>query len=89
MQRYFAKNKIGDKFILDSGDIHHISNVMRMKNGEFIEVVYNSILYKCKVFLEDSVSIVYDSVLDSNVNDKNRFFGNFFIGVKNRWDKNH
>ena len=71
MQRYFAKNKIGDKFVLDNGDIHHISNVMRMKNGEFIEVVYNSILYKCKVLFSDGLEVLYDSVLDDkNVSDK-------------------
>lgn len=71
VQRYFAKNKIGDKFVLDDGDIHHISNVMRMKNGEFIEVVYNSILYKCKVLFSDGLEVVYDSILDDkNVNDK-------------------
>lgn len=71
VQRYFAKNKIGDKFILDSGDIHHISNVMRMKNGEFIEVVYNSILYKCKVLFSDGLEVLYDSILDDkNVSDK-------------------
>lgn len=66
MQRYFAKNKVGNKFILDDGDIHHISNVMRMKNGEFIEVVYDSVLYKCKVDFSESLDIVYDSVLDDN-----------------------
>ncbi len=67
MQRYFALNKKNDLFVLDNGDIHHILNVMRMKNGDFVEVVYNEVLYKCKVVINDSLSIVFDSVLNSNV----------------------
>lgn len=66
MQRYFAKDKKSDIFILDDGDIHHILNVMRMKNGEFIEVVFSKVLYKCKVLIGDSVSIIYDSILSSD-----------------------
>lgn len=64
VQRYFAKSREGNFFILDDGDIHHITNVMRMSDGDFVEVVYNSILYKCKVSLDKSLSIVYDSILD-------------------------
>ena len=63
MQRYFAVDKKNDLFILDSGDLHHISNVMRMKNGDFIEVVFDKVLYKCKVLFDNNVSIVYDSIL--------------------------
>ena len=66
MQRYFAKGKNNNLFILDGSDIHHICNVMRMKNGEFIEVVYDEILYKCKVSFDDGVNIVYDSILEQN-----------------------
>ena len=39
MQRYFAK-EYKDKLILNDSDIHHIKNVMRMKIGDLIEVVY-------------------------------------------------
>lgn len=66
MQRYFAVNKKDNLFILDSSDLHHISNVMRMKNGDFVEVVYDKVLYKCKVEFGDSISIVYDSLLPGN-----------------------
>lgn len=49
MQRYFAENKIDNKFILSDSDIHHIKNVMRMdENGE-IEVVYDTIPYLCSI----------------------------------------
>ena len=49
MQRYFAKGKKESLFILEQSDIHHIKNVMRMKIGDTIEVVYEKKLYKCKV----------------------------------------
>lgn len=66
MQRYFAVDKKNDLFILDSGDLHHISNVMRMKSGDFIEVVFDKVLYKCKVLFDNNISIVYDSILPGN-----------------------
>ena len=44
MQRYFAKN---EKLELEDGDYHHIKNVMRMKKGDKIEVVFNNIIYGC------------------------------------------
>ena len=46
MQRYFAVDKQGNKIILSDDDNHHIKRVMRMKNNEYIETVYNGILYK-------------------------------------------
>ena len=63
MQRYFAVDKRDNLFILEDSDLHHISNVMRMKNGEFIEVVFDKVLYRCKVVFDSSISIVYDSIL--------------------------
>ena len=69
MQRYFAKDKIDDRFVLDDGDIHHICNVMRMKNNECIEVVYDNVLYRCKVLLDDGFCVLLDGVLDSSSND--------------------
>ena len=46
MQRYFA---LDEKLTLDKSDYHHIKNVMRMKKDDIIEVVYENIIYKCKV----------------------------------------
>lgn len=45
MQRYFAKDLKQDIFLLDEKDYHHIKNVMRMKEAEKIEVVYENTLY--------------------------------------------
>jgi 16S rRNA (uracil1498-N3)-methyltransferase len=66
MQRYFAVDKKDNLFILDTSDLHHISNVMRMKDGDFIEVVFDKVLYRCKVVFDDGISIVLDSILDGN-----------------------
>jgi len=69
MQRYFASSRNGDCFFLRDGDLHHISNVMRMKSGDFVEVVFENVLYKCKVLIGNSVDIVFDSIIDSGEND--------------------
>ena len=67
MQRYFAKEKKDNLFILEDSDIHHICNVMRMKDGDFIEVVFDGILYRCKVNMTDKIFISYDSIMDNAV----------------------
>lgn len=48
MQRYFA-NIIDNKVILDDGDVHHLLNVMRAKEGTEIEIVSNNKAYLCEV----------------------------------------
>lgn len=49
MQRYFAKNIIEDKVVLYDSDIHHIKNVMRMKENDLIEVAFNQKVYTCQL----------------------------------------
>lgn len=44
MQRYFAIDK---KLTLNDSDLHHIKNVMRMKTGDKIEVVFEDVIYDC------------------------------------------
>lgn len=63
MQRYFAKD-YKDKLILGDSDIHHIKNVMRMKIGESIEVVYDNKIYICKIDSLDPVELNIESVND-------------------------
>lgn len=46
MQQYFAKNK---NLELEESDYHHIKNVMRMKVGDVIKVVYDSVIYDCEL----------------------------------------
>ena len=46
MQQYFAKN---EKLELEESDYHHIKNVMRMKKNDVIKVVYDGVLYDCRL----------------------------------------
>lgn len=62
MQRYFAKD-YKDKLILGDSDIHHIRNVMRMKIGESIEVVYDNKLYVCKIDSIDPIELNIESIV--------------------------
>lgn len=45
MQRYFAISKNEENFLLRESDIHHIKKVMRLKNNDLIEVVFENRLY--------------------------------------------
>lgn len=45
MQRYFASSLKDDNFILNDSDLYHIKVVMRMKENDLIEVVYDNQLY--------------------------------------------
>ena len=49
MQRYFAKAKEGDNFVLYDNDYHHIKNVMRMQINDQIEVIYDHMTYICSI----------------------------------------
>lgn len=49
MQRYFVKEKQGNFLILENSDVHHIKNVMRYKEGDKIECVYEENLYHCEI----------------------------------------
>ena len=62
MQRYFAKD-YKDKLILGESDIHHIKNVMRMKIGESIEVVYDNKLYICKINSIDPIELNIENIV--------------------------
>ena len=66
MQRYFAK-EFNDKLMLEDNDIHHIKNVMRMKIGDTIEVVYDNKVYICKINNIEPLDLSIDKIiLDEN-----------------------
>ena len=48
MQRYFAKI-INNNVQLSPDDLHHITHVMRMRVGDFFEVVDDQKLYVCEI----------------------------------------
>ena len=73
MQRYFAKSKDSNQFILEDTDYHHIKNVMRNHIGDQIEVVYDTVVYICKitnlnpVTLEITDTLIQNSEMNINV----------------------
>lgn len=52
MQRYFSNSKENNKLFLINDDIYHITRVMRMKDNDKIEVIYDSELYICNINIE-------------------------------------
>ena len=66
MQRYFVKEKIDDKFILEQSDIHHIKNVMRNKENDKIEVVYNKKTFICNIDNINDCSLSIVEELEEN-----------------------
>lgn len=67
MQRYFVKEKDNDNFILTDSDIHHIKKVMRCRNNDKIEVVYEKKVYLCNIDNIDSLTL---SIIDSYEEDR-------------------
>lgn len=65
MQQYFAKNK---SLELEESDYHHIKNVMRMKTGDLIKIVYNNTFYTCKLNVNKDVDFEIISEEKKNIN---------------------
>lgn len=58
MQRYFSNKKIDNTFTLSNDDLYHIKKVMRMKDKECIQVVYEEIPYLCEIrYLNNDIEI--------------------------------
>ena len=57
MQRYFAKDKKNNELILYESDLHHIKNVMRCKENDQIEVVFDEIVYICNIISLDPLKL--------------------------------
>lgn len=72
MQRYFATEKKENTFILDDKDLHHIKNVMRMKDNDNIEVVFDEKLYKCIVNYNNEINITIVNEIESIQNKKTK-----------------
>ena len=66
MQRYFVKEKIDNKFILEQSDIHHIKNVMRNKENDKIEVVYDKKTFICNIDNINDCSLSIIEELEEN-----------------------
>ena len=65
MQRYFAKERENDKFLLNPDDYYHITTVMRMTNNDQIEVVYDKNVYLCNLEISGKqVEVIKDKMLE-------------------------
>lgn len=60
MQRYFAREKTNQTFILLNDDLYHIKTVMRMKTGDKVEVVYDNAVYLCEVELSKDEIYIHE-----------------------------
>lgn len=67
MQRYFSNNLENNKFILNNDDIYHIVKVMRMKDKEKIEVVYNHKVYLCELDMSNNLEVKKLKLLSENI----------------------
>ena len=67
MQRYFVKEKNNDNFILTDSDVHHIKKVMRCKNNDKIEIVYDEKVFLCNIDNIDSLNL---SIVDCYEEDR-------------------
>ena len=67
MQRYFARLIDSEHIKLEPEDEHHLLHVMRMRQGDEIEVVANGILYLCKIDNTNPLTIYIVHKIDSDV----------------------
>jgi len=66
MQRYFAKEIKDNNIILQDSDIHHIKTVMRMKENDKIEVVYDKKIYICSIENINNLKLKINYVNEEN-----------------------
>ncbi len=67
MQRYFSNKKEDNYLILNSNDMHHIKNVMRMNINDKVECIYNKELYICKIIdLSNNKIEILEKLPDNN-----------------------
>ncbi len=72
MQRYFVNEIKNDIVSLDKDQLHHIKNVMRMKENDEITCVYNKEVYLCYVSNVSPYEIKVKQKLDENHELKNK-----------------
>lgn len=68
MQRYFSNQKKDNFLILNKSDIYHIKTVMRMKQNDLVEVVYQNKLYICR--LNQNYVAVIEKIEDQKLDAK-------------------
>lgn len=69
MQRYFINKIENNRFTLSENDSYHITRVMRMKQEDQIEIVYNKKLYLSKI-IETTPTVIAEIVKEVEVNNE-------------------
>ena len=67
MQRYFATLIDAEHVKLEPEDEHHLLHVMRMRQGDEIEVVANGVLYLCNIGSTNPLTIYAVHEIESDV----------------------
>lgn len=67
MQRYFAKLIDTEHVKLEPEDEHHLLHVMRMRQGDEIEVVANGVLYLCNIGSANPLTIYAVHEIETDV----------------------
>ena len=67
MQRYFATLIDAEHVKLELEDEHHLLHVMRMRQGDEIEVVANGVLYLCNIGSTNPLTIYVVHEIESDV----------------------
>ena len=67
MQRYFAKLIDTEHFKLEPEDEHHLLHVMRMRQGDEIEVVADGVLYLCNIGSTNPLTIYAVHEIETDV----------------------
>lgn len=71
MQRYFCNNKIDNIYTLNRDDSYHISNVMRMKLNDLVEIVDNGNTCICKIISFNPVKVeIKEKIIENNELDR-------------------
>ena len=71
MQQYFGTSKKGNIINLNSYDLNHIKNVMRMKENDKVIVVYDKVSYICSLNKDLLSASIIDTFKDDT--EKNDF----------------
>ena len=80
MQRYFSNEQVGNNFILNNSDLYHIKTVMRMRDNDNIEVVFDKKLFICCIEnVNDNITIKRVKEVESTL--QNDFYSCLIVPV--------
>ncbi|AVN62336.1 16S rRNA methyltransferase [Mesoplasma coleopterae] len=88
MFRYFVEIKKDNNFIINNNDVHHIKNVVKLKNNEIIECVYEKEVYQAKIIdltIENNVIVEIINKVETTISNVKKVL---IAGVlrEQKWD---